>query len=123
MHELSLMQSTLDIVFAEAQRLSARRIHGLRMRIGALSGVVPESLEFAFEALTEGTLAQGARLEIERVPARCFCARCAREFEPPPHSFACPVCGRASAELRRGREMEVLSIEVEPDENESAPGG
>ena len=112
MHELSLMESTLAIVFEEARRSQADKVASLRMKIGALSGVVPESLLFAFEALTEGTMAEGARLQIDRIPVACYCETCKSEFEPALYSFKCPSCGNPSVEIRRGREIEIVSIEV-----------
>ena len=65
MHELSIMQSALSLALDQARQAGAARVHTIRLRIGALSGVVPDALEFAFEALTPGTLAEGAQLAIE----------------------------------------------------------
>ena len=78
MHELSIMQSALSLALNQAQQAGAARVHMIRLRIGALSGVVPDALEFAFEALTPGTMAEGARLAVEHVPARFWCAACIR---------------------------------------------
>jgi len=58
MHELSIMQSALDQVLEKARQAGASRVHAIRLRIGALSGVVPDALQFAFEALADGTPAQ-----------------------------------------------------------------
>ncbi|MGH7972007.1 MAG: hydrogenase maturation nickel metallochaperone HypA, partial [Limisphaerales bacterium] len=74
MHELSIMDSALTMVLERAQQAGAKRVHLVRLRIGALSGVVPDALQFAFEALVPGTLAESARLDIEDVPARFWCA-------------------------------------------------
>ncbi len=60
MHELSIMQSALSLALDQARQAGAARVHTIRLRIGALSGVVPDALEFAFEALTPGTMAEGA---------------------------------------------------------------
>ena len=113
MHEFSLMEGVFAAVCAKAQSAGAGRVLVVRLRIGALTGVVNEALEFAFEALRDGTVAQDARLKIEAVPAACWCARCDREFEPPQFTYACPACGEVSRELRRGREVEVVDMEVE----------
>jgi hydrogenase nickel incorporation protein HypA/HybF len=75
--------------------------------------VAPDALQFAFETLTPGTLAEGAQLAIDEVPARFWCARCAREFEAEDLFGECPGCRRPSGELRAGRELEVASLEVE----------
>jgi hydrogenase nickel incorporation protein HypA/HybF len=112
MHELGIMQSTLEAALRQARAAGASRIHEVRLRVGRLSGVVPEALNFAFETLRAGTLAAEARLEIEAVPATLWCAGCQAEFESPEFLCDCPRCGRVSGELRRGRELEFVSMEV-----------
>ncbi len=113
MHELSIMQSALSLALDQARQAGASRVHAIRLRIGALSGVVPDALEFAFEALAPGTPAEGAKLAIEAVPARFWCAPCAREFESDDLLAECPGCHTPSGELRGGREMELASLEVD----------
>ena len=113
MHELSIMQSALSLALDQARQAGASRVHAIRLRIGALSGVVPDALEFAFEALTPGTLAEGAKLAIEHVPARFWCATCTREFQSDDMFAECPDCHSLSGELRAGREMEVASLEID----------
>jgi len=113
MHEFSIMQSALDQALGEARKAGAVRVHEIRLRIGALSGVVPEALQFAFEALTQDTCAEGAVLAIEEVPARFWCAKCGREFVSRNLYAECPDCGTPSGELRAGREMELCSMEVD----------
>ena len=113
MHELSIMQSALEQVLEKARQAGASRVHAIRLRIGVLSGVVPDALQFAFEALAADTPAEGAKLVIEDVPARFWCATCKREFKATRMFAECPNCHRASAELRAGREMELTSMEVD----------
>lgn len=112
MHEYGIMQATLDTAARQARAAGATRIHTLRLRVGRLSGVVTDALEFAFDALRPGTLAADAKLEIETVPAVMWCASCRTEFESPEFLCDCPACGQVSGELRRGREMELVSVEI-----------
>jgi hydrogenase nickel incorporation protein HypA/HybF len=112
MHEVGIMQGALLTAEAQARERGAARIHRLRLRIGRLSGVVPDSLQFAFEALSPGTLAEGGTLEIENVPAVFWCRRCEREFEVADFIPECPHCHQWDGELRRGREMELSSMEI-----------
>jgi hydrogenase nickel incorporation protein HypA/HybF len=112
MHELSLMESTLEIALENACGQGAQKIHQLNLRVGAMSGVVPEALEFAFDACTQGTIAAGALLKIELVPALCYCQNCDRTFAPPDLIYACPNCGRISSKLLQGRELQLTSLEV-----------
>jgi hydrogenase nickel incorporation protein HypA/HybF len=113
MHELAIMDSALNMALDQAEKAGALRVHAIRLRIGALSGVVPEALQFAFEALTPGTIAESAQLDIEQVPARFWCAACTREFEFDDFFAECPRCRTPSGDLRAGREMELTSLEID----------
>ena len=107
------MDSALNLALDQAEKAGAVRVHVIRLRIGALSGVVPDALQFAFEALAPGTAAEGASLDIENVPARFWCGACASEFESRDFFAECPGCHRPSGDLRTGREMELASMEIE----------
>jgi hydrogenase nickel incorporation protein HypA/HybF len=113
MHELSIMQSALTMALDQTRLAGASQLLVIRLRIGALSGVEPDALQFAFEVLARGTLAEKAQLAIEPVPARFWCSECRREFVSDDLFAECPGCHRPSGELRAGREMEVASLEVE----------
>lgn len=112
MHELSIMQSALEMVLEKAEQAGAQKVYSIRMKVGNLSGVVPDALRFAFEALAPGTAADEARLEIEEVPGRYWCRQCSREFQAQDLFSECPNCHTPSAELRAGRELEVTSMEI-----------
>ncbi|MEE3717136.1 hydrogenase maturation nickel metallochaperone HypA [Tumidithrix elongata RA019] len=112
MHELSLMESMLEIALESARDRGAQKIHQIDLRVGALSGVVPEALEFAFDACTQNTIAAGANLKIELISALCHCENCDREFSPPDIIYDCPNCGKISSKLLQGRELQLTSIEV-----------
>ena len=107
------MESALALVLHQARESNASHVHTIRLRIGALSGVVPEALEFAFQALAPGTAAAEAQLVIEPVPARFWCGVCQSEFQAGELFAECPVCHTPSVDLRAGREMEVTSMEIE----------
>ena len=112
MHEVGLMQSVLDLAEDQARRAGASQIHEVRLRIGQLSGVVSEAMDAAFGILRQGTLASEASLTIETVSGACWCRGCNREFETSEQLCECPTCGALSAELRRGRELELISLEI-----------
>jgi len=110
MHELSLVQGIVEIC---EQHSAGRRVFEVTLEIGALSGVVPEALEFCFEAVARGTLLEGARLVIEKIPATGFCGCCGVVSEMKTYFDPCPNCGAAAIELRSGDEMRVRDLEVE----------
>lgn len=112
MHEVSVMQSALRLALEHAEGQNAGRIHGITLRVGRLSGVVPEALEFAFEVVTRGTIAEGATLTIEALPLRCHCPTCGLDFEPPEFDFTCPTCGDPRTRVSSGQELELACLEV-----------
>ncbi len=112
MHEVSLMQSVLRMALEQARSHDAKEIRAINLRIGALAGVVPEALDFAFESLKKGTPAAGAKLNVEYVPLTCYCRKCQAEFLPKDYSSICPTCGGNDMEIRRGLEIDMASIEV-----------
>jgi hydrogenase nickel incorporation protein HypA/HybF len=107
------MQAAMDAALKRAQEAKASRVYAIRLRVGQLSGVVPDALQFAFEALSNGTLAQGATLDIEHVPARFWCGTCQKEFTADDMFAECPGCHGLSLEMRSGRELELASMEIE----------
>jgi hydrogenase nickel incorporation protein HypA/HybF len=113
MHELGIMQRTIELALEAAGREQARKITSIRMQIGTLAGVVPDALEFAFDVVTRGTPAEGARLEWDQIPVRCRCPYGCGEFEPTDVVYVCPVCRRKSWEIVKGRELNLLDIEIE----------
>jgi hydrogenase nickel incorporation protein HypA/HybF len=112
MHEVGLMRTALKMAIDQARCAGARRIHRLSLRVGVMSGVVPEALELAFAATSPGTLAEGAELRVERVPVTCRCDRCGTEFKPADIIYQCPKCGRFSSHASNGCELELTSLEV-----------
>ena len=113
MHELAIAQSALQLVLREAERAGARRIERIVLRIGALSGVETEALRFAFATLLPTTpAASAAALDIETVAALARCRDCGHEFAPATGTlFECPRCRAFGAELRHGREMDLVRID------------
>ena len=120
MHELSIAGAVLDVVERHA---AGRRVTRVDLKVGHLRQVVPSALEFAFELVADGTVADGAELHMEEVPATVRCERCGAEsvLEAfPPH---CGECGALDVELRGGDELLVDSLELEEDELLTRSGG
>ena len=107
MHELAITESIVDAV---AERLPDARITCVCLEIGALSGVVPDSVRFCFDLVTEGTNLEGARLEITEVPGRCHCGVCGADFEPDGPITLCP-CGSIEIKVLSGQELKIASVQ------------
>ena len=113
MHELAVAQSILDIVEEKAASANASRIARINLVLGEWSGMVDDCMQFYFDFLGKGTLADGALLSFRRIPARFLCRSCRAEFEADQDNWDCPKCGSLGGELTAGREFYVESIEVE----------
>ena len=113
MHEVSIMVEAVRMAVETAQASGARRVTGLRLRVGTFSGAVPEAMRFAWDVVRRDTLAAEAWLEIESVPAACWCATCQAEFACTDFLSECPRCHDVSGELRRGRELDIAAVELE----------
>lgn len=113
MHELSLMQGLVEGIQEEAQRSAFTRVHGVRLEVGRLAGVEVEALRFAFGPATEGTLLEGARLDILEIPARGTCSACGERVEVEARFDLCPACGEGFVVLASGTELRVKDLEVD----------
>jgi len=110
LHELSLSGA---IVNTAVKHAAGRRVTVVSLRVGRLRQVVPDTLDFYFGFVAQGTVCEGARLEQELVPARVRCGPCEREWELDMPIFHCETCGGTDIEVLSGEEFEVESIEVE----------
>jgi hydrogenase nickel incorporation protein HypA/HybF len=112
MHEVGLMQNILNTAIKRAKQEGGHHIYVVEMRVGAASGVAPESLELAFEVVKKGTIADMAKLEVNHIPIVCYCSSCQLEFQPVDLLYECPHCQQISTEVRQGKEFELASLEV-----------
>ncbi|CAM3145104.1 hydrogenase maturation nickel metallochaperone HypA [Prescottella defluvii] len=108
MHEMAITQSVVDAV---CERAGDRSVHSIRLQVGCLCAVVPDAMQFCFELITEGTVAEGARLEIEEPPGLAHCRGCDTDFPLQDLVLLCP-CGSADVEVLSGRELRIMSMEV-----------
>ena len=113
MHEMALCQSVLDIVLRHAQAEGARRIGRVGLELGALSCAEPEALHFCFDAVTRGSLAEGAVLDITVVPGRAWCWDCEVVISLIDRAAGCPACGGHRLRVEAGDEMRVKELEIE----------
>jgi hydrogenase nickel incorporation protein HypA/HybF len=113
MHEMAVTQSLLDIVLKEAAAAGARKVNAINLVIGELSGLVDDSIQFYFDFMTKGTIAEGSKLNFKRVPAKMKCRACGEEFSTAPDEWICPKCSQWQAEVIAGKEFYIDSIEVD----------
>ncbi|MFI6697665.1 hydrogenase maturation nickel metallochaperone HypA [Streptomyces sp. NPDC050509] len=108
MHELSITQSVVDAV---CERAAGRPVRTVRLRVGALTAVVPDAMRFCFDLTTAGTVAEGALLEIDQPPGTAHCRACEQDFTLTDLVLLCP-CGSADVNITSGRELQIVSMRV-----------
>jgi hydrogenase nickel incorporation protein HypA/HybF len=113
MHELAIAQSIFDTVSRRLAEAGWERIDAVGLRIGELTDLVPDALEFGFSVLAGGTPLAATRLEIEPVPITGRCPACARSFAVDRFVFVCPDCGSRDITLLSGDELQIAYLKVE----------
>ena len=113
MHEMSLAEGVLQIIEDSAQAQDFSRVKAVWLEIGQLSSVEPEAMRFCFDAVTRGSIADGARLEIVIVDGGGQCLNCGQTVKLAAVYDACPACGGYPVNPVSGTEMRIRELEVE----------
>ena len=113
MHELSVTESLLEIAQRHAAQAGARKVTDLYLVIGRLASIVDDSVQFYWDALSQGTICEGAQLHFERLPAKLLCLNCTETYEMPQALIPCPKCGSDRVKVLAGTEFHLESIGVE----------
>ncbi|ACO34401.1 MULTISPECIES: hydrogenase maturation nickel metallochaperone HypA [Acidobacterium] len=113
MHEVGIANAILEAAQTEVARLAGTRLTRVGVRIGVLSGVDIDALEFALAALRKGTELEKIDVELQKCPRRNRCAKCGCEFETDLYSEPCPSCANEQVQLIGGEELELAFVEVD----------
>jgi hydrogenase nickel incorporation protein HypA/HybF len=109
-HELGLCEGILEAV---ERRAAGRRVTRVRLRVGTLHRVVEPALDQAFSLVADGTVAEGAAVELVVVPVRAACGACGQVSETDQVPAACAACGATTLEVSGGDELVLESIQLE----------
>ncbi len=119
MHELGIMTGVMESVEQAARDAGAERVLRIRLDVGEMTEAVETALRFAFEALSEGTLCEGAEFEVNMIAPQSVCLECGERYEHDRFHMVCPSCGSPFTQLVAGKELRIDSIEVDvPDEEQ-----
>ena len=113
MHEMSLAEGILQIVEDTARANAAAQVRSVLLELGALSHVEEQALRFCFDAVTRGTVADGARLDVHSTAGRAWCMPCGESVGLNRLGDACPLCGGYQLQVTHGEDMKVKEIEVD----------
>ncbi len=116
MHELSIAYSLVSAADEAARQAGVTCVEAVHLQLGAMSGVVAEALLFSYEIATKGTTLEGSELVIEELPVIVYCPTCQEQHQLDDiQRFRCPMCDRPTGDIRQGRELELISLEVRDD--------
>jgi hydrogenase nickel incorporation protein HypA/HybF len=116
MHELPITESILKIVLTYAEKNDVRQVMAINLQVGRLSDLEDDWIQRYFDYLSNGTVAQGAKLKIERTPILLQCNFCATSYDVEITNISdavCPACGQKGSKLISGREYYIRNMEVQ----------
>ncbi len=113
MHELSIASSIVKTVLQEVENRNLKTVTLISLRIGALTDIVPDSLQFGFEVIKKDTLLAKTKLQIETLSVKGCCNNCKNSFEVVEFIFICPNCSSGDIDMNQGNELEIAYIEAE----------
>ena len=111
MHELSIIESIINIILEEMPKHNITKVESISLKIGEMRQVIPEALHFGFECLSKDTPLEGAELIIEITTIKGHCYRCNHEFIMKNWLDSCPNCGENSIAIISGKELEIVEFE------------
>jgi hydrogenase nickel incorporation protein HypA/HybF len=123
MHEMAIAMDVLKIIKDALPPGEPMKIKKIRLKVGKLTAVVPESFKFCMEIITKDSPAEGAEVIIEDVPLLVECEDCGEQSELKEAFFVCPKCESAKLKILSGRDLFIESIEVEENETEGLANG
>lgn len=113
MHEATIAKNIIELIEEEISKSRYKNIYSIKLRIGELSGIYPESLEYHFQELSKNTILENTKLQFEKAPIRVECTTCKNKFEVVDIEFECPNCIHSQYNIIGGDELEIINIEVE----------
>lgn len=117
MHEMAIAEQLLATVLETANANAARKVNAVELEVGEMRLIVPEALDLAFEALSAGTIAEGAELKINEKKVVMHCSHCDARYNAEIGNYICPSCGKAEGRIEEGNEITITAIECDVEED------
>lgn len=112
MHEATLASNIINICKKYAAERNGK-VKEVRVMVGELAGVMPDSMKFAFDVIKKGTALEDAKLTLTKFPVAVSCDDCGAEYEPKNFPYTCPQCKSRMFKIIRGEEVYVKEMEME----------
>lgn len=113
MHEMSIAEGIIQVLEEQAKAQNYQRVKTVWLEIGPLAMIETDALTFCFDAVTRGSLAEGAKLNIINIEGEAFCLQCLKTVAVQKRYDACPECGSYQLQITQGDEMRIKELEVE----------
>ena len=113
MHELAVTERILEICLDYATAAGACQITDIDLVIGQLASMVDDSVQYYWQIISAGTIAEAAKLHFRRIAAEMICQQCSTRYRLQPNQFICPACGSADVRVAAGEEFYIESINIE----------
>lgn len=110
MHEMSIAESIIELADEIAIKKNADSIKSIDIEIGALSGVVPEALEFAMEMIVKNSKLENARINYIKIKSEIVCLNCEKHFETNDWFVLCPECNQTNVKILNGKQLRIKSL-------------
>ncbi len=120
MHEMGIAMQIVEIAASSIpDDMKNAPVERINLKIGKMAAVVPESLRFCFEIVARDTPVSGAVLNIEEIPVIARCGKCNIKWVVTGAVFTCKKCKNSSIDIISGRELDIVSIEIQDDISQS----
>ncbi len=118
MHELSVTEALLNTSCEYAHKQKAKKVTVLNIKIGRLSGIVDDSVQFYWDIIAKETICEGSQLRFNFIPAKFECQQCKFQYEIEDELLPCPRCKSMDLVTIQGDEFLLESIEIEKERYE-----
>jgi hydrogenase nickel incorporation protein HypA/HybF len=115
MHEAMVAESILESILSSKIPKKKGRVVNIVISCGQINALNDEAMEFAFEAVSQGTICEGAKLKIKHIPLKATCESCHKKFDYDFYNPACPKCGKS--DIKIGEDSPLLLEEIEFEED------
>lgn len=115
MHELSIAQNIIQIVNSSVEQDKLGLVDKVNLKVGLLSNVLINSLEFSYNSIIENTPLKNSRLDIEVIPIKISCNDCSAITITNDFIFSCPECKSSAINVIGGNEMIISSIQLKEE--------
>ncbi len=112
MHEMSICEGILQVIEDQAVAQDFKEVKRVRLEVGPMAGVELEALQFSYDVVTRGTIADHSKLEVINLPIDAWCMPCAQKVVVKERFDACPDCGSHQVQINGGDELRIKDMEV-----------